>query len=175
MRSLFEAHNKRKMDNYLARIAANFKTPRPSYTPNPYPKAQPEECRFQVVVGMPWVSARSKDAVVEWGVSCTGCRNHKPTKAEKRTLVGREIQLNQVKLYSKSGFIDHVMVCPYAQALYEKSRRRIHNLNVLCPVTTSHECAVAGEVETHVSVVGQNLSIPCWNYLYLRRVPVESI
>lgn len=118
MDSQANAHMAAKMQAYTDSLSTPEPLPRPDYSPDPSPMALPDEHRFMVIVGMPFIFGRGLDCAVEWGVACTGCKDRKPTAQEKPTEAGRTIRYNQVKLYSKKDFLDHFTKCPYARNVF---------------------------------------------------------
>jgi hypothetical protein len=168
------SYHKSKMIDY--QIARQFgqTVRRPPYSPDPSPKARPKEARFQVVVGMPCVSERSENGWLEWGISCTGCRDRKPTKEEKQRGESPQIQLNKAKLYTRSGFVEHVLTCPYAQELLEANYGQIHQSNIEIPDDTSNSCALVSNGNNVTSGWGIWSLTPCTNFLVLHRSSVSS-
>ena len=167
-----------KMLEYQNSVANNINqrtVARPKYSPNPNPMAWPEEERFQVVISMPWISVRSGDAIVEWGVSCNGCKKRKPTRVEKRSEVGRDIRYDQVKLYSKAGFIDHFLECAHARDHYEEAYKLLPRDGGKYPVTPAQGCCVAGEGTNQAPSTGHSFWIPCRNFHFLHKVPIDKL
>ena len=162
-------YQKAQKDKYHSALA-NGPARRPAYFPDPSPMAKPKEARFQVVTSMPCISSRSPKAIPQWGLSCTGCRNHKPTDAQKKSGAARKILAKQVKLYSKEGFVEHVMVCTHAQRLFADEFD--HILERKTKIPTTNACALASNGDGNVKDYwGTWPWTPCANFYFVHASP----
>lgn len=103
--------------------------------------------RSMVAIGMPSISSRSSHGVVEWGVACMGCNFRKVTPFIKDNWRANNLHKNlkRVLLYSKDGFIDHLMECKPARDIFEKHFEKLCKSKKRIPVTAMHSCVLAGD------------------------------
>jgi hypothetical protein len=99
-----------------------------------------------VTVGMPSVTSRSSEAVVEWGVAYVGCKLRKMTPHLRNDFDANQLwKKSKAKLYSKAGFIDHLMECKPARDIFEKNFDRLCKRKKSKLVTSLHSCVLAGD------------------------------
>jgi hypothetical protein len=97
---------------------------------------------YMCIVPFPWYGRRK---TVEWGVGCNGCKIPTGAYAEMDREEFWKAREEEQNLYSKGGYLGHMMVCPKAIAIFQEKFRT----DIFCEVrllpSWKPSCHLAGD------------------------------